>query len=212
MHVFTWICIYMDLRSQCLWENVCALLSFTACALANSEHCHSMYFQIGESHPCTRADLAVLPVHKEMTVASALLHFPGEIKQTTKHLTSGSLCSNSHHCVPIQHRDSTWVDVIPDQKQEIAEHKLSSFGCAKCSAETQPSRAPGLHCWDAVLGKKTWQKICLSRKMVNEMHSVQKESWFPPAVHPVCTLASLASHGRRAWCWYLAADQRLLEQ
>lgn len=59
MDVFTWICIYMDLRSQCLWENFCALLSFTGYARANFEHFHFMCFQIRESSTHARADLAV---------------------------------------------------------------------------------------------------------------------------------------------------------
>lgn len=49
----------MHLRSQCLWENFCALLSFTAHALANCEHFNFMCFQLQERSPRTWADLAV---------------------------------------------------------------------------------------------------------------------------------------------------------
>lgn len=37
-----------------------------------------------------RADLAVSPVHKELTVALAFLHFPGKTPQPPEHLTSGT--------------------------------------------------------------------------------------------------------------------------
>lgn len=49
MDAFTWICIYMDLRSLCLWEDFCAILCFAPHALGN----------FLQSYPGTWADLAV---------------------------------------------------------------------------------------------------------------------------------------------------------
>lgn len=74
---FTWICIYMDLRSRRLWENFCALLSFAAHALANSEHFISCVFKF------ERADLAVSCCAKGADNGFGISAFPKEKSSTT---------------------------------------------------------------------------------------------------------------------------------
>lgn len=76
--VFTWICIYMDLRSQRLWENFCASLSFAAHALVNSEHFISYVFK------SERADLAVFCCAKGTDNDFGISAFPREKISTTR--------------------------------------------------------------------------------------------------------------------------------
>lgn len=81
--VFTWMylhgSVYTCSWDHCLWEHFCALLSFTAHALANFEHFNFMCFQLQERSPCTRADLAVFLYRRRW---QWLQHFLGKKTKT----------------------------------------------------------------------------------------------------------------------------------